>query len=57
MILVRIHLITYDKEDFYKGLGWKEIQRTEHRSDKVTVMALGWCRSSSPSMPPIAGSH
>lgn len=37
----RIHLITYDKEDFYKDLGWKEIQRTEYRRDKVTVMALG----------------
>jgi predicted N-acetyltransferase YhbS len=35
----RIYLITYDKEEFYRGLGWKEIQRTEYRRDKVTVMA------------------
>ena len=37
----RLYLITYDKEDFYKGLGWKEIQRTQYRKDKVTVMASG----------------
>jgi N-acetylglutamate synthase-like GNAT family acetyltransferase len=36
----RIYLITYDKEDFYKGLGWKEIQRREYRREKVIVMAL-----------------
>lgn len=37
----RLYLITFDKEDFYKALGWKEIQRTQYRRNKVTIMALG----------------
>jgi predicted N-acetyltransferase YhbS len=37
----RIYLFTYDKANFYKVLGWKQIQRTEYRRQKVTVMALG----------------
>jgi GNAT superfamily N-acetyltransferase len=37
----RIYLFTYDKANFYQGLGWKEIRRTIYRRHKVTVMALG----------------
>ena len=37
----RIYLFTHDKAGFYQILGWKEIQRTEYRKQKVTLMALG----------------
>jgi len=35
--LGRIYLFTYDKADFYKGLGWREVRQVDRRQT-VTIM-------------------
>ena len=34
----KLYLFTPDQEEFYKGLGWKELERTYYRGCDVTIM-------------------
>lgn len=36
----RIYLFTPDKERFYRGLGWKPVERSEYRGDPIVIMSL-----------------
>lgn len=34
----RIYLFTYDKADFYKNLGWNQVEMSTYRNQPVTIM-------------------
>ena len=35
-----LYLFTTDKEAFYAKRGWKRLERTEYRDEKVTIMSM-----------------